>query len=89
MDLPVNSIRAAGVMEEGGESGQQQRVRAWVNISPEGEEYLRANDFMLRRVSSAVRLRPGGSQWGKMGKNGERILWGKHFRIGNFPHFPH
>ena len=22
-----------------------------------------------------------------MGKNGERILWGKHFRIGNFPHF--
>ena len=29
----------------------------------------------------------GGSQWGKMGKNGERILWGKHFRIGNFPHF--
>ena len=29
----------------------------------------------------------GGSQWGKMGKNGERSLWGKHFRIGNFPHF--
>ena len=25
--------------------------------------------------------------WGKMGKNGERILWGKHFTIGNFPHF--
>ena len=22
-----------------------------------------------------------------MGKNGERILWGKHFTIGNFPHF--
>ena len=27
--------------------------------------------------------------WGKMGKNGERILWGKHFTIGNFPIFPH
>ena len=34
--LPENSIRAAGVMEEGGESGQQQRVRAWVDISPSG-----------------------------------------------------
>ena len=36
---------------------------------------------------SAVRLPGGGSQWGKMGENGERILWGNHFRIGNFPHF--
>ena len=34
-----------------------------------------------------VEREEGGSQWGKMGKNGERILWGKHFRIGNFPHF--
>ena len=59
--LPENSIRAAGVMEEGGESGQQQRVRAWVDISPEGEEYLRANDFLLRIVCSAVRLRPASS----------------------------
>ena len=25
--------------------------------------------------------------WGKMGKNGERILRGKHFTIGDFPHF--
>ena len=25
-----------------------------------------------------------GEKWGKMGKNGERILWGKHFTI---PHF--
>ena len=30
-----------------------------------------------------------GEKWGKMGKNGERILWGKHFTIGNFPIFPH
>ena len=52
---------AAGVMEEGGESGQQQRVRAWVDISPEGEEYLRANDFLLMIVCSAVRLRPASS----------------------------
>ena len=59
--LPDNSLRAAGVMEEGGESGQQQRVRAWVDISPEGEEYLRANDFLLRIVCSAVRLRPASS----------------------------
>ena len=29
--------------------------------------------------------RGGGGE--PMGKNGERILWGKHFRIGNFPHF--
>ena len=48
-------------MEEGGESGQQQRVRAWVDVSPEGEEYLRANDFLLRIVCSAVRLRPASS----------------------------
>ena len=59
--LPENSIRAAGVMEEVGENGQSQRVRAWVDISPEGEEYLRANDFLLRIVSSAVRLRPATS----------------------------
>ena len=59
--LIENSIRAAGVMEEGEESGQQQRVRAWVDISPEGEEYLRANDFLLRIVSTAVRLRPASS----------------------------
>ena len=48
-------------MEEGGESGQQQRVRVRVDISPEGEEYLRANDFLLRIVSYAVRLRPASS----------------------------
>ena len=59
--LPENSIRAAGVMEGGGESGQQLRVRVWVEISPEGEEYLRANDFLLRIVCSAVRLRPASS----------------------------
>ena len=59
--LPENSIRAAGVMEEAGENGQPRRVRAWVDISPEGEEYLRANDFLLRIVSSAVRLRPATS----------------------------
>ena len=34
-----------------------------------------------------VRGGANGEKWGKMGKNGERILWGKHFRIGNFPHF--
>ena len=59
--LPENSIRAVGVMEEGIESGQRQRVRALVDISPEGEEYLRANDFLLRIVFSAVRLRPATS----------------------------
>ena len=59
--LPENSIRAAGVMEEAGENGQPRRVRAWVDISPEGEEYLRANDFLLKIVSSAVRLRPATS----------------------------
>ena len=25
--------------------------------------------------------------WGKMGKNGENFLRGKHFTIDNFPHF--
>ena len=59
--LPENSIRAVGVMEEVIESGQRQRVRALVDISPEGEEYLRANDFLLRIVFSAVRLRPATS----------------------------
>ena len=35
-----------------------------------------------------IQVQKGGGGGGEpMGKNGERILWGKHFRIGNFPHF--
>ena len=57
--IPDNSIRAVGVAEEGGEGGNlPRRVRAWVDVSPEGEEYLAAHDHLLRTVTSGVRLRP-------------------------------
>ena len=35
-----------------------QRLRIWVDVSPEGEEFLRGHAFLLRTLSSAVRLRP-------------------------------
>ena len=58
--LPDDALRGVSAMEEGGEEGSSQprRVRVWVDVSPEGEQYLTANDHLLRIVDSAVRLRP-------------------------------
>ena len=58
--LPDNSLRGISVLEEGGEGGSNlpRRVRVWVDVSPEAEQYLAANDYLLRIVDSAVRLRP-------------------------------
>ena len=48
-----------GVMGEGEREGQSlQRLRIWVDVSPEGEDFLRGHSFLLRTLSSAVRLRP-------------------------------
>ena len=48
-----------GVRGEGEWEGQTlQRLRIWVDVSPEGEEFLRGHSFLLRTLSSAVRLRP-------------------------------
>ena len=44
---------------EGERAGQTlQRLRIWVDVSPEGEEFLRTHANLLRTLSSAVRLRP-------------------------------
>ena len=43
-----------------------------------------------RFITKLISVRHSGFALGRgslLGKNGERILWGKHFRIGNFPHF--
>ena len=49
------------MMEEGGRERSTAEGSSLVDISPEGEEYLRANDFLLRIVYSAARLRPASS----------------------------
>lgn len=57
--IPDNAIRGANMADEGEEGGAlPRRVRAWIDVSPEGEEYLNNNDMLLRTLTSAVRLRP-------------------------------
>ena len=57
--IPDNSIRGVSTAVEGGEgTGSPQRMRGWVDVSPEAEQYLLANDRLLRTVSSGIRLRP-------------------------------
>ena len=42
----------------------------------------------LKKTSKDVQFSlKDGEKWGKMGETGERILWGKHFTIGKFPHW--
>ena len=57
--IPDLSIRGVSTAEEGGErTGTPKRLRAWVDVSPEGEEYLARNAMLLRTTTSGLRLRP-------------------------------
>lgn len=52
--MSKDSIRPAGCLEEGdkGSSNLPPRLRVSVDISPEGETYLRSKDMLLRTVAS-------------------------------------
>ena len=62
--LPQDALRFVSstweeVRGEGEREGQTlQRLRIWVDVSPEGEDFLRGHSFLLRTLSNAVRLRP-------------------------------
>ena len=56
--IPPGSIRPIGTFMEGEEGTGSQRLRAWVDVSPEGEAFLNANHHLLRTVNSGIRLRP-------------------------------
>ena len=57
--MPDRSMRFSSEAEESGSypDGSRRR-RVWVDISPEGVEYLIAHDYLLRTVTSGIRLRP-------------------------------
>ncbi len=56
--FPADSMRhVSSRAEGGGETGLPQRLRVWVDVSPEAETYLRGHDYLIRTVAAAVRLR--------------------------------
>ena len=67
--FPQGALRYANIIREEGEgSGQVQggnraggSTRIWVDVSPEGETFLRDNDYLLATVTGAVRLWPAHS----------------------------
>ncbi len=60
--LLPGSLRYVSSRTDGGAGGSEpQRLRIWVDVSPEAETYLRDHDFLLRTVAAAVRLRPAAS----------------------------
>ena len=56
--IPPGSIRPIGTVMEGEEGTDSRRMRAWVDVSPQGVEYLNVNNNLLRTVNSGIRLRP-------------------------------
>ena len=56
--IPPGSLRPIGTYLEGREGDASRRLRAWVDVSPEAEQFLSANHNLLRTVNSGVRLRP-------------------------------
>ena len=56
--IPPGSIRPIGTIMEGEEGTDSRRMRAWVDVSPQGVEFLNANHNLLRIVNSGIRLRP-------------------------------
>ena len=55
--IPDGSIRVVTTTEFVAADGSQ-RTRAYVDVSPEGEEYLRVNDNLLRTLNAGIRLKP-------------------------------
>ena len=55
--IPDGSIRAVSTAVVGAANGSQ-RTRAFIDISPEGKEYLRVNDMLLKTVNAAIRVKP-------------------------------